>query len=50
MLQYKGKSSDTSNDTSNINMPANNIFWHEYPMVSILDICTSQYYNINVSE
>ena len=58
MLQYKGESNDTSNDTSNdissdtsnIDMSENVIRWHEYPMVSILDLSTSQYYNINVSE
>ena len=54
MLQYKGKSngtsSDTSSDTSNIDMSENIIRWNEYPMVSILDLCTSQYHNINVSE
>jgi len=54
MLQYKDKSNDiskyTSNDTSNIDMPENIIRWNEYPMVSILDLCTSQYHNINVSE
>lgn len=66
MLQYKGKSnvisndtsndtcndtsSDTSGDTSNIDMLENIIHWHEYPMVSILDLATSQYYDINVSE
>jgi len=54
MLQYKDKSNDiskyTSNDTSNIDMPENIICWNEYPMVSILDLCTSQYHNINVSE
>ena len=58
MLQYKGESSvisrdtssDTSRDTSNIDMPGNIIHWHEYPMVSILDLSTSQYYDINISE
>ena len=54
MLQYKGESSatssDTSSDTSNIDMPENIIHWHEYPMVSILDLSTSQYYDINISE
>lgn len=50
MLQYKDKSNDTSSDTSNIDMPENIIPWHEYPMVSILDLSTSQYYDINVSE
>lgn len=50
MLQYKDKSNDTSSATSNIDMPENIISWHEYPMVSILDLSTSQYYDINVSE
>ena len=54
MLQYKGESNDTSNDTSNgtsnIDMSQNIIRWHEYQMVSILELCTSQYYDINVSE
>lgn len=54
MLQYKGESSvisnDTSSDTSNIDMSQNIIRWHEYPIVSILDLSTSQYYNINISE
>jgi hypothetical protein len=31
-------------------LPVNIIHWHEYPVVSILDLSTSQYYNINVSE
>lgn len=50
MLQYKDKSNVTFSDTSNIDMPENIIRWHEYPMVSILDLSTSQYYDINVSE
>ena len=40
---------DTSN-TSNIDLHVNIVRWHEYPMVSILDLSTSQYYDINVSE
>ena len=50
MLQYKGESSVISSNTSNIDMPENIICWHEYPMVSILDLSTSQYYDINISE
>lgn len=50
MLQNKDKSNDNFKDTSNIDMPENIIQWHEYPMISILDLCKSQYYNINVSE
>ena len=37
-------------DTSNIVLPVNIIQWPEYLLVSILDLCSSQYYDINFSE
>lgn len=37
-------------DTSNIDLQGAATPWHEYPMVSVLELYASSYCNINASE
>lgn len=37
-------------DTSNIDQQGAATPWHEYPMVSVLELNTSSYHNINAPE
>ena len=46
MFQNKDKTFNTSIDISIDDM----INWHEYPMVSILELCKSKKYDIHISE